>query len=207
MEWRTIPGFPGYVISDKGDLVSPMKTELRPFGDNKDTFCLKRRDGMQRKRRVADLLKLSRRGRVVEDPLAAKLPAGAAPIPGYDGFSIDRKGRVWNSKTGREYSWLYVRQGGKSPRVRLKEKWISVPKLLERTFGLRACVDAGLPPPRGSGDELQSKKYDTPRPKRKCHDCGKPTDDYRCPECRRKWRLKNDVMLADNGGDVESINS
>lgn len=24
--------------------------------------------------------------------------------------------------------------------------------------------------------------------RRKCHDCGKPTNDYRCPECWRKIR-------------------
>lgn len=28
---------------------------------------------------------------------------------------------------------------------------------------------------------------------RKCHDCGKPTNDYRCPECRRKWQIKHMV--------------
>ncbi len=28
---------------------------------------------------------------------------------------------------------------------------------------------------------------------RKCHDCGRPTNDYRCAACRRKWRVKNKV--------------
>lgn len=31
--------------------------------------------------------------------------------------------------------------------------------------------------------------------KRKCHDCGKPTPDYRCPACLEKWRLKNGVPM------------
>ena len=26
---------------------------------------------------------------------------------------------------------------------------------------------------------------------RVCHDCGKPTNDYRCSKCRRKWFEKN----------------
>lgn len=26
---------------------------------------------------------------------------------------------------------------------------------------------------------------------RTCHDCGKPTNDYRCASCRRKWLEKN----------------
>ena len=32
------------------------------------------------------------------------------------------------------------------------------------------------------------------RTSRVCHDCGKPTNDYRCPRCLRKWRRKNDVL-------------
>ena len=28
---------------------------------------------------------------------------------------------------------------------------------------------------------------------RKCHDCGKPTNDYRCPRCLAKWRNKYHV--------------
>ena len=118
-EWRTIPGFPGYIISDEGEVVSPMKTVLRPFGEGKDTYCIKRRDGMQRKRRVADLLKMSRRGRIAEDPMGRKPPEGFVPIPDKAPFFIDRRGRVWNGKTGKEYAWTYVRAGSKSPRVRL----------------------------------------------------------------------------------------
>ena len=26
---------------------------------------------------------------------------------------------------------------------------------------------------------------------RKCHDCGRPTVDFRCPSCRAAWRVKN----------------
>lgn len=28
---------------------------------------------------------------------------------------------------------------------------------------------------------------------RRCHDCGKPTPDYRCPKCLAKWRKKHGV--------------
>lgn len=34
---------------------------------------------------------------------------------------------------------------------------------------------------------------------RKCHDCGKMTSDYRCAECRAKWRMKYHVT----GGDYD----
>ena len=26
---------------------------------------------------------------------------------------------------------------------------------------------------------------------RKCHDCGRPTSNFRCPACHAKWRVKN----------------
>lgn len=32
-------------------------------------------------------------------------------------------------------------------------------------------------------------------PKRKCHDCGKPTTDYRCAKCLKKWRKKHNLAI------------
>lgn len=43
-----------------------------------------------------------------------------------------------------------------------------------------------------------------PPPTRKCHDCGKPTSNYRCAECQAKWRAKYAVTGA---GDVEEAYS
>lgn len=37
---------------------------------------------------------------------------------------------------------------------------------------------------------------------RRCHDCGRPTPDFRCPACRRKWQIKHGVPL-----DVAARNS
>lgn len=34
---------------------------------------------------------------------------------------------------------------------------------------------------------------------RKCHDCGRPTADYRCQNCLRKWRMEHGVSLGDYG--------
>ena len=36
---------------------------------------------------------------------------------------------------------------------------------------------------------------------RRCHDCGKPTVDYRCSKCLAKWRRKNGVPAC--GGETE----
>ena len=39
---------------------------------------------------------------------------------------------------------------------------------------------------------------------RKCHDCGKPTNDYRCETCLGKWRARNDVPIC-GGDEVEWV--
>lgn len=59
-------------------------------------------------------------------------------------------------------------------------------------IGLRRTEDMRSYPPSGACG---------PKPKRKCHDCGRPTDDYRCPVCLRKWRQKNGVSESAYGID------
>lgn len=39
---------------------------------------------------------------------------------------------------------------------------------------------------------------------RRCHDCGAPTTDYRCPKCWAKLRRKGGYNLSDTVQDVES---
>ena len=39
---------------------------------------------------------------------------------------------------------------------------------------------------------------------RRCHDCGAPTTDYRCPRCWAKLRRKGGYNLSDTVQDVES---
>lgn len=39
---------------------------------------------------------------------------------------------------------------------------------------------------------------------RRCHDCGAPTTDYRCPACWAKLRRKGGYNLSDTVQDVES---
>lgn len=34
---------------------------------------------------------------------------------------------------------------------------------------------------------------------RRCHDCGRPTPDYRCPKCLEKWRAKHGVPPSGAG--------
>lgn len=41
---------------------------------------------------------------------------------------------------------------------------------------------------------------------RKCHDCGRPTVDFRCPPCRAKWRAKNGLAPIKSVFDEEDYN-
>lgn len=42
---------------------------------------------------------------------------------------------------------------------------------------------------------------------RRCHDCGAPTTDYRCPACWAKLRRKGGYNLSDTVQDVETCRS
>ena len=45
-----------------------------------------------------------------------------------------------------------------------------------------------MEPPKPQPKRLSSKTTGYLAPKRKCHDCKRPTDNYRCPECWEKYR-------------------
>ena len=52
---------------------------------------------------------------------------------------------------------------------------------------------------------MRAKKLDSRTPfNRSCHDCGKPTNDYRCETCLGKWRARNDVPIC-GGDEVEWV--
>ena len=42
--------------------------------------------------------------------------------------------------------------------------------------------------------------------RRTCHDCGRPTVDFRCPPCRAKWRAKNGLAPVKSVFDEEDYN-
>ena len=48
-----------------------------------------------------------------------------------------------------------------------------------------------MEPPKPQPKRLSSKTTGYLAPKRKCHDCKRPTDNYRCPECWEKYRAKH----------------
>ena len=109
-EWRTIPGLPGYLISDEGSLISPMGRRCTRIGPLGNQYNVKNSDGTRSKVTAESLLKKAKRGKIVPPP-------------------IDEED------------------------------------------------DVGIFKPK----------------KRKCHDCGRPTWDYRCAECLKIWREKHDI--------------
>ena len=64
----------------------------------------------------------------------------------------------------------------------------------------------GLPERRGGsrsrGAHMRGGVYT-----RRCHDCGRPTTDYRCPACWAKLRRKGGYNLSDTVQDVETCRS
>lgn len=43
-------------------------------------------------------------------------------------------------------------------------------------------------------------------PKRKCHDCGAPTDDFRCEKCREKIEAGRQQIIIIGGVEHECLN-
>ncbi|MDR1856862.1 MAG: hypothetical protein LBR22_06840 [Desulfovibrio sp.] len=52
-----------------------------------------------------------------------------------------------------------------------------------------ATTPSAPPGPQGKGRL-------TPRKPRHCHDCGRPTANYRCDSCLMRWRVKHQVPLT-----------
>ena len=124
VEWRTIPGYPGYLISDEGVLVSPLGRICKRVGDLENAYHVKNRWGKGTTKRIYLLLeKAKKRGEVVPDPLKRQEDDTYIPV----------------------------------------------------------------------------------KPRRRCHDCGRPTPDYRCAECLKKWRQKHGVSIHADENAFDSI--
>ena len=70
--------------------------------------------------------------------------------------------------------------------------------------------DEVIPSIRRTGGYLLDKPDDTPESimaravlfSRECHDCKKPTTQYRCPQCHEEWRRKHGVPEDACGEDI-----
>lgn len=126
-EWRTIPGFPGYVISDDGVLVSPHGRLISPVGAQGNQYNVTPPEGERKKLTRECLLKMAKKGVAVPTPVIKAVSPKKEPV-------------------------------------------------------------------RNSTQTMIQK--------RRCHDCGCLTWDYRCQDCLTKWRLKHGVPVH---GDDQSF--
>lgn len=138
-------------------------------------------------------------------------------IPGFPGYRINDDGDCV-SPLGNELS----RVGRKKDHFNLKKRdgtpcLMAIPKLLEAAMK-RGRIIPGTEEPEveeAPAEEVVRRKPKTDsanseywyskelKPSRLCHDCKKPTNDYRCPDCQNLWRKKNCITgCGDTSFDV-----
>lgn len=108
--------------------------------------------------------------------------------------ACSRRGRAW---TPEEDELL----------KKLAKQGLSWPEISRRIPGRspKSCTSRagtlGLAKKRAAKPSLSSSGLSV----RRCHDCGRPTTDYRCPKCRAMWREKHGV--APSAQDDEPYNA
>lgn len=186
MSWCDIPGFPGYQINRRGMVRKNTGYVLSRSGTGYNLWLGGRRQWVSSR----DL-----RERLFSQEDAAT-PAVSpesefTPLPGYPGFEINRAGVVRDAQGNPLF--LYSRGEGNVPFYRLNGRSRRVNGLLYEAFGPGAAVEAGWPEP-GLKQMAAARR---PRSRRevvstgalrRCHDCGRPTVNYRCEACWRKQR-------------------
>ena len=186
MSWCDIPGFPNYQINRRGMVRKNTGYVLSRNGTGYNLWL----DGRRQWVSGRDL-----RERVFSQEDAAT-PAVSpesefTPLPGYPGFEINRAGVVRDAQGNPLF--LYSKGEENVPFYRLNGRSRRVNGLLYEAFGPGAAVEAGWPEP-GLKQMAAARR---PRPRReeastgalrRCHDCGRPTVNYRCEACWRKQR-------------------
>ncbi|MBU1002765.1 MAG: hypothetical protein KKE73_09605 [Proteobacteria bacterium] len=188
MEWKTIPGFPAYEINKRGRIrKADTRYVLSPKGAKVQLWSA----GVAFSFTVADLI------------AQAFAEEDWRPVSHLPGHEINRQGDVRRIK---DQVLLKHNQGGfhKVPYVQGQTpdgpKAGTINVLLEEAFGEGAAEAAGFPRPDLSRVERgraarQRGKRDT-KPKRVCHDCGRPTDNYRCSHCWKVIRGESETSIS-----------
>lgn len=114
---------------------------------------------------------------------------GFRPIADFPGYFISGKGRI---RVINANGYELPRRGRK---VRLRRKGQTMAVALYALWA--AAWPEMLPAPEAEqAKPVAAKKQEaaprlrlgSPRPSRRCHDCGKATSNYRCPRCWSKLR-------------------
>ena len=196
MSWRDIPGFPGYQINRRGMVRKNTGYVLSRNGTGYNLWLDGRRQwvsGRSLREKVfpPEGAAVSAGGGVMKARPMPAVENEFAPLPGYPGFEINRAGVVRDAQGNPLF--LYSKREENVPFYRLNGRSRRVNGLLYEAFGPGAAGDAGWPEP-GLKQMAAAQK---PRPVReevsagalrRCHDCGRPTVNYRCEACWRKMR-------------------
>lgn len=210
MEWRDVPGYPGYQVSERGRLRKASGYELGRRG----TRYVLSRGGVLVRLTPQELIALAWPPKGEEAPPVQPAPApapvvpapvekprkavpeGFVPVPGYPGYHINREG-IGLGRSGRQLKVHRPEEPAGGSYV-VGRTTVSVARLLELTFGLGAAVAAGFPTPKPVDAKRKARtgvrNFGTGA-SRHCHDCGRPTNNYRCPDC---WaRLRGSAVEAE----------
>lgn len=191
MNWRNIPGWPGYQIDARGCVRTDRGYLVPIYGQ---IYYLKRQ-GVRHRISRAELIQLMKPPMCEASSASSQGDKDFVPIPECPGYAIDRMG-VIRDPDGKEKE----RGTGKSgiPNILINGRHRRLNILLCLAFGPGAATAAGLPEPdskrfaRRSDDNIAVNPPFLRNLEKKqgrcCHDCGRPTRDYRCPACWRKLR-------------------
>ncbi|MBD5416980.1 MAG: hypothetical protein HDR50_04830 [Desulfovibrio sp.] len=201
MEWRDVPGYPGYQVSERGRLRKSSGYELGRRG----TRYVLSRGGVLVRLTPRELIALAwppePKPAPEPEPVTAApapehmekevkaIPEGFVPLPGLDGYYINRAGECIGRK-GRPLH-LVRRNGPSGPYYYIADSLRSVRRLLLLAFGEGAATAAGYAEPKPIAPEMLPRggiRQYGHGTKRRCHDCGRPTNDYRCPKCWARLR-------------------
>lgn len=203
MEWRDVPGYPGYQVNQRGVL---RKSSGYVLGRQGKRYCLSCGGGKARLT-PQELIALAwpPKGEEatpaqpfpapapvapapVEKPRKA-VPEGFVPVPGYPGYHINREG-IGLGRSGRPLK-VHRPEEPAGGSYAVGHTSVSVARLLELAFGPGAAVAAGFPAPKPVDAKRRARtgvRHFGTHASRHCHDCGRPTNDYRCPACWARLR-------------------
>lgn len=106
-----------------------------------------------------------------------RIPEDFVPMPGFPGYYINREG-VCLGPHGKPLAICHGKSAAKAPTYRIRGKRVPVQQLLIAAFVDEAHAQRATGPIRQYGNRAQ----------RRCHDCGQPTNNYRCPACWERIR-------------------
>lgn len=197
MSWHDIPNFPGYQINRRGTVRKNTGYVLSRKGAGYQLWRAGQREWVSVTALLAQVFTPDGDLRGMEPARDEVVNTSASAreeftsLPGYPGFEINRAGAVRDAQGNLQF--LYSKGAENVPYYRLPGHARRVNGLLYTVFGSGAASAAGYPEPNpkqmaaARKPRLRREEVSSATPRR-CHDCGRPTANYRCDACWRKMR-------------------